>query len=198
MNNLKTIQTNIKTKIKFVSKFIIIPLVIMLGACSTTYTPEVDKSSQYDFASVETFNVIGDDLLRNPMISDMDRARLDSAIETSLESLGKSSDDQGNADILVSYFIVTKDKVKVNSSYGGAYHAGCYRCGYRYGAGTSHVNTKDYVEGTLVLDIIDNETKKSVYRSTLVKPLKSYDSIEEREQAINKMVESMIQQLPVS
>lgn len=177
----------------------IIPLVIMLGACSTTYTPEVDKSSQYDFASVETFNVIGDNLLRNPMISDMDRVRLDNALKTSLNELGKVEDSQGEADVLVSYFVVTKDKVKVNSTGGGAYYgSGCYRCGYRYGGGVSHISTREYVEGTLVLDIIDNETKMSVYRSTLKKPLQSYDTPKERDQAIYKMVGSMIEKLPVS
>lgn len=79
--------------------------------------------------------------------------------------------DQSKTDILISYFIVTKDKIKINASYSdGHYGQGCYRCGYGYGGGGSHVSTRDYVEGTLVMDNIDNDTKLNVYRSTLTKP----------------------------
>jgi len=181
------------------SRLILIPIVLLVGACSTTYTPETDQSTSYDFAAVKSYHVIGDKQLKNPMFSDIDRNRLEVAIDSEMQQRGKLEVAQGEADILVSYFVVTKDKVKVNSSYSGGYYGGgCYRCGYAYGGGVNQISTRDYVEGTLVVDIIDNETKLSVYRSTLTKPLKSYDTVQEREQAINKVVSDMIKPLPLS
>ena len=174
-------------------------MVLLLGACSTVYTPESDKSMNYDFATVKSYHVIGDQQLKNPMFSDIDRSRLETAIDSEMQQRGKFEVGVDKADILVSYFVVTKDKVKVNSSYSGGYYGGgCYRCGYGYGGGVSNISTRNYVEGTLVVDIIDNETKLSVYRSTLTKPLKSYDTVQEREQAINKVISDMIKPLPFS
>ncbi len=197
---MKNLNSNtVIRSVRKLSKLVIVPVVLLLGACSTTYTPETDQSSSYDFASVKSYHVIGDQQLRNPMFSDIDRNRLENAIDTQMQQRGKFEVDQSKADILISYFIVTKDKVKVNASYSGGYYGhGCSRCGYGYGGGISHVSTRDYVEGTLVMDIIDNDTKLSVYRSMLTKPIKSFDTPQEREQAVTKVVSDMILPLPLS
>jgi len=194
MKNLTLTNTK-KTKLLSI-KLITLSSVLLLGACSSNYVPETDQSSSYDFSSVDTYSVIGDEQLKNPMFSDIDRERFDAAIDISMQQHNVEEVSADEADVLVSYFVVTKDKVKVSASYSGGYASGCYRCGYGYG-GVSHINTRNYVEGTLVVDIIDNETNKSVYRSTLIKPLKSFDTTQEREQAINKVVSDMMKKLPV-
>lgn len=174
-----------------------LPMVLLLGACSSQYTPEIDQSSQYNFSSVQTYNVVGDEQLKNPMFSDIDRERFDAAIDISMQQKGIIETSVEQADVLVSYFVVTKDEVKVNSTVSGGYASSCYRCGYGYGGGVSHISIRNYVEGTLVMDIIDNDTKRSIYRSTLTKPLKSYETTQEREKAISKVVKDMMEKLPV-
>lgn len=67
----------------------LLPVVFVLGACSTTYTPNTDQSINYDFSSVKTFKVVGDDHLKNPMISDINRARIDDAVTSGFTDLGK-------------------------------------------------------------------------------------------------------------
>lgn len=180
------------------SKLFVLPIVLLVGACSTSYTPVTDQANNYDFSSINTYHIVGDDKLKNPLISDMDRTRIDKGIFTSMQSKGKTQTTQAKADVLISYFVVTKDKVKVSSSYSGGYygHSGCYRC--VSGVGVTHVNTKNYIEGTIVVDVIDNTSKQSVWRSTLIKPLKDYDSSIERDQAVQLSVESMFKDLPLS
>ena len=129
------------------------------------------------------------------MFSDIDRVRLDAAIDISMQQHNIVEVSAEKADVLVSYFLVTNNKIKVNSSYGGGYANSCYRCGY--GGGVTHINPRQFVEGTLVMDIIDNDTNRSVYRSTLTKPLKSYETSQEREQAINQVISDMMKKLPV-
>lgn len=195
MKSLKLINSNQTQKLS--TKLITLSSVLLLGACSSSYVPETDQSSSYDFSNVHTYSVIGDEQLKNPMFSDIDRERFDAAIDISMQERNVVEVAAVKADVLVSYFVVTKDKIKVNSSYSSGYASSCYRCGYGYGGGVTHISTRNYVEGTLVVDIIDNKTNKSVYRSTLVKPLKSFDTTQEREQAINKVVSDMMQKLPV-
>ena len=196
LSNVSKRVTNTDKKfVKFNLMYSALPLVLLLGACSSNYVPETDQSSSYDFSKIETYSVIGDEQLKNPMLSDIDRARFDAAIDISMQQHNIEEVSPEQADVLVSYFVVTKDKVKVNSSYSGGYASSCYRCGYGYGGGVTHINTRNYVEGTLVLDIIDNDSKLSIYRSTLTKPLKSYETAEERQQAMNKAVSDMMQSL---
>lgn len=196
LSNVSKRVTNTDKKfVKFNLMYSALPLVLLLGACSSNYVPETDQSSSYDFSKIETYSVIGDEQLKNPMFSDIDRARFDAAIDISMQQHNIEEVSPEQADVLVSYFVVTKDKVKVNSSYSGGYASSCYRCGYGYGGGVTHINTRNYVEGTLVLDIIDNDSKLSIYRSTLTKPLKSYETAEERQQAMNKAVSDMMQSL---
>lgn len=186
------------TSINTFSKLLILPIVLLLGACSTSYTPVNDQATNYDFSSINTYNIIGDDELKNPFISDIDRVRIDNSIDSTLQGKGKSQTTQSKADVLISYFVVTKDKVKVSGSYSGGYygHNGCYRC--VSGVSVNHINTRDYVEGTIIVDVIDQTSKQSVWRSTLVKPLKDYDTSVERDQAIQLSVESMFKNLPLS
>lgn len=200
MKNL--LLSNVSKKEQSFLKFIFmssgLPLILLLGACSSNYVPETDKSSSYNFSTVKTYSVIGDEQLKNPMFSDIDRERFDAAIDISMKQHNVKEVSPEQADVLVSYFVVTKDKVKVNASTNAAYSWSCYRCGYGYGGGVTHINTRNYVEGTLVVDIIDNKSNRSVYRSTLTKPLKSYETVQEREQAINQAVSDMMQKLPLS
>lgn len=173
---------------------IILPVILVLGACSTTSTPETDQSNDYNFSKAKTFNVVGDTKFKNPMISDINRSRIDSALISSLIKQGKTEANINSADVLISYFIVTKDKVKVSSNYSGSY--GRYS---RYGiGGVSHIDARDYVEGTLVIDVIDNESQKTIWRSTLTKSLKSYDNSTERQSAINNAVSSMMESFPTT
>ena len=163
-----------------------------MGACSTTYTPETDQSSSYDFSTVKTFSVKGDDHHNASLMSDINRERINIAVTAALTTQGKQEVNIKSADILISYFIVTKDKIKVNSNYNGSYG----RFGYYGRVGVSHVDVRNYVEGTLVIDVIDNESQKIVWRSSLTKPLKHYQNNQERDDAVKKAVNSMIAQLP--
>jgi len=181
-----------KEAIMRLTKLMILPIVLLMGACSTTYTPNTDQSSSYDFSTVKTFSVIGDDHNNNSLISDINRERIDIAVTTALIQQGKQEDNIKSADVLISYFIVTKDKIKVNSNFNGSYN----RFGYYGMGGGSHINVRNYVEGTLVIDVIDNQSQKIVWRSSLTKTLKHYENNQERDEAVTKAVNSMMSQLP--
>ncbi len=179
-------------------KVLFLPVVLIISACSTTYTAETDHNKEYDFSTAKTFTIIGDDHLKNPMISDIDRQRINDAINDELYLNGRDATEFNSADLLVSYFVVTKDKTKVSSSGHSPHYGYSSRYGHRYGYGYgySHVSTRNYTEGTFVIDFIDNKSKETVWRSTLTKPIKSFDNIEERDEAIASVIKTMFNELP--
>ncbi|KGJ99590.1 DUF4136 domain-containing protein [Thalassotalea sp. ND16A] len=178
-------------------KLILIPLVLLLSACSTTYQAESDYNSAYDFNAVQSFHVVGDERLNNPMLSDIDRDRINVAISESLSAQGKQAENKESADVLVEYFVLTKDKTKIYSTSAAGY-ANCYRCGYGYGAGVSNISSRDYVEGTIVVDVIDNVSQKTIWRSTLSKKLQDFDNATERNEAIKLAVNAIFKEFPAS
>ncbi|NTS77234.1 DUF4136 domain-containing protein [Catenovulum sp. SM1970] len=166
-------------------------LAIALSACQTTYNPETDASPSYNFAKVKTFAIVGDEDNKNILLSDIDRERINSAIVQSLTNAGKRQVDEKDADVLIAYFVYTKDKTRVYST--GVTATYCYHCIYRP-APTVHV--RNYTEGTLIVDMIDRETDKSIWRSSLSKSVKKTDNAQEKQQKIQAIIDSMIKQLP--
>ena len=175
-------------------QFILISLYLLFSAgCTTTYTANTDRDEQYDFQAVQSYFVSGDAEHKNPMISDIDRNRLNDAIDNEFNLQGLIATDKENADVLISYFVVTKDKMKVRDSGHSPYYGYNSRYGHTYGYsyGASNISTKNYTEGTFVIDIVDNKTKETVWRSTLVKPIKYYKNSGQREQAVTELVNTM-------
>lgn len=163
----------------------------MLGACSTSYNPETDYSQKYDFEQVDTYAIVGEQNLKNPLISDIERERINTAIGNSLDKQGKELAPVKDADVVVTYFVITKDKTQVYGSTGGYYGRYAY-----HGAAVNDIHVRNYVEGTLVVDVVDPISNQSVWRSTLSKPMKQYDTVEEREQAIQKAIGAMFKEFP--
>ena len=166
-------------------KYLAVTVLFLLGACSSSPSVSTDYSSDYDFNTVKSFHVVGDDQYKNPYLSDINRDRINQSIENELREDYLVERSETDADILVTYFVVTKDKVKVTSTPSTSYYS-------RYGSVlASDVSARSYVEGTLIIDVIDADSNKSVWRSEAVKSIKNYDSAKERDKEISKMIDAM-------
>lgn len=178
-------------------KLLALPLALLISACSTTYEAETDHKETYDFENARTYFIAGDQHLKNPLLSDMDRQRINQAIDEQLYLNGRDATDVEAADLLVSYFVITKDKTQIRASGHSPYYGYSSRYGHRYGYsyGHSDVRSKSYTQGTFVVDIIDNKTQETVWRSTLTKPLKNYDDLAERDEAVASLINTMFSEL---
>lgn len=182
---------NIGEKIKNI--ILILMCLAFITGCSTTYRADTDRDENYDFQSIQSYFVVGDEQLKNPMISDIDRNRINDAIDSEFNLHGLISTDEENADVLITYFVVTKDKTKVRSAGHSPHYGYNSRFGHTYGYsyGATNISAKNYTEGTFVIDIVDNKTKKTVWRSTLIKPIKNYKSSASKEQAVTELINTM-------
>lgn len=160
---------------------------MLMAACaSSPPKPTVDFKADYDFRAVkkiafydESGQVIGDNPL---LLSDMQRDRIDEALAFALTNRGYTIvDDAAQADLLLSWHLVTQQMTDVQTwntpgigygAYYGQYNAySGYSCWSCFGAQTD-VSVQNYTQGTFIVDLIDPKLRKSVWRSVIQSRLK--------------------------
>mgnify|MGYP001821154058 CR=1 FL=1 len=173
-----------------------LPAFVLLGlllvACSSgPPKPNVDYKSDYNFSDVKTIamyrdsgQVVGDNPLQ---LSDIQRERIDEALAYALRNKGfEISNDPANADMLLSWHLVTQNKTDVRTWETPAYGAGYGRYGgyNRYSAYNcwncrpthTEVSVHNYTQGTFIVDMIDPKMRKSVWRGITQSRLKGEPS----------------------
>ena len=155
---------------------------LLTGCASSPPKPAVDYKSDYDFARVKTVayyqnsgHVIGDNPLQ---LSDMQHDRIDEALAFALRNKGlRIVDDAAQADLLLSWHLVTQEKTDVRTwetpamGWGGYNRYSAYSC-WSCGATQTEVSVQNYTQGTFIVDLIDPGLKKSVWRAVIQSRLK--------------------------
>jgi hypothetical protein len=166
--------------------------VALIAACaSTPPVPTVDYKSDYNFSAVKKLAFYDESGMiggNNPVsLSDMERDRIDTALETALRNKGFEILDEKNAseaDLLIGWTLILNDKTDIRtyqtpssnigySRYGGYNRYSMYNC---WSCTQTEVSVKNYTEGTFIVDMISPELKRSVYRSEVQSRLKGEPS----------------------
>ncbi len=159
---------------------------LFAGCASGPPKPMVDFNQSYDFSGVRTiafYKHSGEVIGENPMqISDIQRERADLALRQALEKRGyRFVDDASQADLLLSWHLATETKTDVRTyetpAYGPYYGYGPYNRYSRYSCWScmptqTEVSVQNYTEGTFIVDLIDPELDKSVWRGVIQSRLK--------------------------
>lgn len=152
---------------------LILPAILFISGCSSiTVHSDYDKS--IDFSKYETFEFLGWADESDKILNRFDRERIQQAFANEFDKRNLKY-VESNGDLAVSLFIVVDKKTSVTSytnhmNMGGwGYGAGWgWYGGYGgMGMGTSSTtySENDYLEGTLVVDIYDTESKKLIWQS---------------------------------
>ncbi|WP_394174395.1 DUF4136 domain-containing protein [Thalassotalea litorea] len=184
-------------------RIFIVSLVVLLSACASSYKPDIDYNPDYNFSDIKSFVVLDamqplegeENQAFNVHLSDLDNDRIIRALKINLENKGLASQTLENADIQVRYQVVTKDKTRIrsyNTSFYSCWSCGPYYRGYNYGAPVNDVDVKQYVEGTLIIDMIDPKLKKSIWRSQVSEAVKENIPVEEKQARIQELVDAML------
>tara|TARA_R110000823_G_scaffold119998_8_gene244370 strand:+ start:39594 stop:40223 length:630 start_codon:yes stop_codon:yes gene_type:complete len=184
----------IPTTRRFLQTALLLTATLILGACASgPPKPIVDFKPGYDFSSVEKvafYRDSGDVVGDNPLqLSDIQRGRIDEALVFALKNKGfEMVKEPEDADLLISWHLVTQHKTDVQTwntptaGYYGFY--GPYNRYSRYNCWScvqmqTDVTVRNYTDGTFIVDLIDPEMGKSVWRGTTHSRLKKEPSTDQ-------------------
>lgn len=165
-------------------------------ACSSVKAPNIKYQKRFDFQSIQGYSLFPRDSKFSDFqnISDALRNSVEIAIEQVLDEQGLTYQSLERADIIVGYYIVDRGRrgfVKYNKGVNFCQH--CLKS-YSSDSGRKTLNVKP---GSLVLDMVDPVSKRSVWRSVYPLKIKFEDNSREVQKKIRTAVAIMLEQYAV-
>jgi hypothetical protein len=148
---------------------VILGTMLIAGCSSISVTTDYDKTA--DFNSFKTYSFYEWKEESDKLLTPFDKKRIKTSVGEELEARGYKF-VEGKADLTVSLFVVLEQKTSrtaYTNHYGGGYY-GYDDWGYGYpggwgmGSSTTTYSETDYIDGTLVIDIFDTNTRKLVWQ----------------------------------
>ena len=168
--------------------------VAAIAGCATSYIVDTDYDQEYSFQNKMRF------ALKTPrqqigIPQDLINQRVESSITRALTDRGYRQVEKDEADLLISYFFTTENRQEIIDyhDYWGYYGPYWHRPGYGMGIQRSYVH--NYREGTLIIDIIDAETRTIKWRGATSTRL-HHISPEEKDQLIKEVVTAILAKFP--
>ena len=194
--------------------------VLALAGCTTLqvrtdYNPQVSftQLSTYDWVDREA-DASGDPGVNSPLL----KRHIRDAVEGELDRMGYRQVTSGTPDFRIAYRVTTQEKARlVGSGYAGSYgygrsyypgrygfrwFGGRYFSPYSYGysgagyAGAGRV--REYLRGTLALDITDVRTGEVIWRGWASKSLDLDPRPEKVRMYVNEAVEKILENFPAA
>ncbi len=183
------------------ARFLVLILMLtvssLLASCTTIddlifSNARVDYKKDYDFDSIEVLSVScglapDDDTLSPGQIE-----RVNLALTRALEGRGMkvvSGDEETDAQ--VSWHVVVKEQSNLREYNAQSYYQ-CWRCG----PSISSTSTVTYTQGTFVVDMIDPQLSKSVWRGVMQGRLADVNSSNAQQKRFDKAARQMFVKFP--
>jgi hypothetical protein len=186
-------------------------VIVLLSACSSVdissdydSSANFDKLKTYQWHAPNEYNRASKNYLNNDILDQ----RIRENVNRELQAKGFQLKESGDVDFYVNYTVSTDDRVDVNTynTYGGyapGFRYGYYGAGpYRYGgvgvvvAPQTETQVNYYTQGTFLLDIVEADNKKLVWRGSAEGKLKERASQNEREEAAKEIIADVLANFP--
>ncbi len=178
-------------------KVIVVLVALALSACSTLKT-----SSDYDpaanFNDVKTYAWIVKKTKDSTYQLDglMDQ-RIRAAIDSHLAAKDITLTDAATADILVNYLTKVDKKINIDTFSTNYGYNPYYGRGWGYSGNINTQTTvREYEVGTLILDMVNRETGKLIWRGSVADTIRDQNTPEERVEVINHAISEMLVHYP--
>jgi len=175
----------------------VMAFVLAMVSCSSVKVV-ADQDNVTDFSKYETYSFLGWQADSDKILNEFDRKRIHDAFISEFESRGLKAVEE-NGDMEVSLFVVVDQKTSVTAYtnyYGGRYGGyGRYGGGWGGGYANTSYTENDYLEGTLVMDVFDGETKKQVWQGIATKTVN--ENPKKREKSIPSSIAALMRKYPV-
>ncbi|HFB64160.1 MAG TPA: DUF4136 domain-containing protein [Aeromonadales bacterium] len=176
--------------VKHYIQLILMALVVMISACSSTPRVNYDKKANFSFDQLKSYAILQSK--DKDAFLTLDDNRAINAIKTILNQKGYEETSEDKADFIVSYQVVNDKKYRMDTYYDP--------WGYRpfwYGYGGYGGNyLREYQVGTLIIDLIDPKAKEVIWRGSTSSRVKKNLTPVERASRIQDAVSLILKVLP--
>ena len=174
---------------------ILLLIAIYLISCGPTLkvTDDYDKSVNFD--QYKTFALYNSDSIHDA-ISPLNQQRIINAVKTEMGKKG-FQENASNPDVWVNITAILQNRVAVSSTtdyygYGGMYRP--YYWGGGMATASTNYNVQHYKDGSLIIDVIDANSKKLVWQGTGNKEIDG--PVKDPDTTIPKAVASIMESFP--
>jgi hypothetical protein len=168
---------------------------VALAACESQPRVHSDFNPGYDFASVRKIAIIGPAVAAGSVTQagDLISTRIENAVRGVLQSRGYQIVQPRDAELLVSWFLTTRNKTDITT-----YNTGVgYRCwAPACRSMATDVSVRNYQEGTLFIDFIDARTHQLQWRGAASKRVDPSRSSAERTKVLHEGVTTILGAYP--
>lgn len=176
----------------FLSGVRVLVLMATIHGCAPTLKVTSDFDRAADFSPFKTFMLSSNE---NGHMSELNAARVFNAIRDNMQKKG-FTEVSADADLLVNAVSIMQSKISVTAntySYGGVYRPYGY---WGVGAGSSSTtfDTHTYVDGSLIIDIVNRKEKKLLWQG--IGNAEIDKTIENPDKFIRDAVASIMQGFP--
>ncbi|AOW20392.1 DUF4136 domain-containing protein [Urechidicola croceus] len=165
-------------------KFLPLALLFMVASCSSVKVA-TDYDTKADFSQYKTFAFYKKGVDKVD-ISDLDKRRILRAIESELLAQGMTKSE--NPDVIVNIFAKSSKKINIYNDYNYFWRPWYY--GPNFG---THIS--QYNEGTLFIDLIDNQKKELVWQG-IGRGALTMNNVEKKEARIKEFVGEIMAKYP--
>jgi Domain of unknown function (DUF4136) len=145
---------------------------LLIGACASNPPIHRETNPAATFGSYKTFGFYSPLATDKASYESLFSQHLKDATRRMMESKGYVYRDSG-ADLLLNFYVNVQDKQEVRSTPGTVGYAGYpsgyygYRGGYYRGFNTATIETVNYKQGTLTIDLVDAKQKVLAWTTTV-------------------------------
>lgn len=165
----------------------------LLAGCASLDV-QVDHDTYTDFSRFQSYAWAekGQSAVDPRVDNDLLAARVRRAVDTELRKAGYQLVDEGDPDFYVTYQSVIDKELDARTYYSDfpSYRYGTPGIGYGYGS------VREIAVGTLMIDVLDGEEQKLVWRGSAQARLDEDWSPEERSEHVNRAVSEILERFP--
>lgn len=180
-------------------------LILLLAGCSLQKSAGVRYQTKFDFDSVRAYSFLPRDSVANEEqnLSDVIRNNIELAVEQVLDDSGFHYTEARQSDLVVAYHLVQgqsrgRYQIVVNHQALKRYNLGVKYCEYcmKSGSDPSSRRLWSFEAGSLILDLLDPDNKRSVWRSVYPVKIKAEDNSRKVQEKIQTAITQMLAQYP--
>lgn len=163
---------------------VLVFILFTFASSAQAQSVQADFDRAFDFSRLKTFNFAvqrrspGDPLAKDTL----NDGRIKSALESKLTASGYRRETAQKADFAIAYYVTTRNKLDVQD----------YSLGPRRWFGGRDIRVDQYTEGTLIVDLIDPNTKQLIWRGRASGSVELKDADKKIDKAVEKLVKQFV------